>query len=360
MVRKEWYYSDRKANALLLAADVGGTNTNVALVEYDGREYSIMAHWEFASQKISGLEEALEEIFEDINSKLGEAKVEAFCASGAGPVEDNVCILTNLPWKIDGNEIERDTGIPTVVINDFSAVCYGVPILERQSPSSLVPIPHVDGSIPERRGSIRAVIGAGTGLGVGFLVDDRGQYHAYPSEGGHIDFPASDDLMEEIRKYLSFKYKHTPGTEAVLSGQGIANIFSFMLDSGNIGHDDLIREILSVPDTDKPPLIAKYSENHAGCRRVMEFFISVYGHMAGNYALCFLPTAGLYLAGGIVAKNIDYFQKSPVFMRYFESSYRKNMTELLKKIPVYIIKDYSISVYGAAYAAQTFARRGDA
>ncbi|ADN01596.1 glucokinase [Spirochaeta thermophila] len=351
-MKREWFSQHPPAGAVLLAADIGGTNTNIALFEQQGGRLAMLAHWEFASRELANLEEALSQVIEDLQETLGTGiHIHGLCASGAGPVEENVCHLTNLPWIIDGEAIHRDLGVKTVVINDFSAICYGVPILESQAEEKLVPIPHTDGRIPPRRGVVRAVIGAGTGLGVGFLVEDRGEFHAYPSEGGHIDFPADDEGGDALRRYLASRYAPTPDAEAVVSGQGIANIFAFLVETGRIEQDETTRTILSHPPEDRPPLIARHRSSHEGCRRTMELFARLYGHIAAAFALTFLPTAGLYLAGGIAAKNLPLFLESPAFMEAFEANCRPNIRAVLSRIPVYIITDYSISLYGAAYAA---------
>ncbi|MFZ0035559.1 MAG: glucokinase, partial [Sedimentisphaerales bacterium] len=106
-------------------------------------------------------------------------------------------------------------------------------------------------------------------------------------------------------------------------------------------------------DEDKPALISKNAKDNKTCRDIMSLFVKMYGRFAGGLAIIFLALGGVYLAGGIVTKNEWLFSEDNLFMKNFETNYNPNIRPLLKKIPVYIIKDYSISLYGAANAAVT-------
>ena len=120
-------------------------------------------------------------------------KPELCCISGAGPVIDGRIFLTNAPWAIDAKAIESAYSMPTILINDFTAVSYGVILLDPTNPEQITRLPHGDGSLPSPQPGVRVVVGAGTGLGVGYIVKVRNKIEAFPSEGGHVTLPVYDD-----------------------------------------------------------------------------------------------------------------------------------------------------------------------
>ncbi|MBN1698469.1 MAG: glucokinase [Spirochaetales bacterium] len=347
----QWLCSHLDFNCLILAGDVGGTNTTLALVGEKEGKYTIIVKFKYQSNKISNLVEPVEEVISLIKEKFPEATIDKCCLSPAGPVENNYCKLTNCAWDVDGNEIRKTIRIDTLIINDFTAIGYGIPTLDVDDIAQITKLPATDGNCPERTGTVKAVVGAGTGLGVGFLTPDKGKYHAYPSEGGHSGFAAFDEETKALKEYVADKIGTTPGTEPFVSGQGIANIFNYMKEKKNMSCTGVLSEIEAADDPDKPALISKNATTNGVCKQIMQLFIRMYGRFAGSIAVLFIPTAGLYLAGGIVTKNEALFLEDNLFMRNFEQNYNPNIRPLLKKIPVYIIKDYSISLYGAANAA---------
>ena len=352
-MQTSWLSTDFKQNRMVLAGDIGGTNTNLALVgERDGK-FTILLKCVFESQMIEGVIEPLKEVIAVAREKIPTLKVDLCCISAAGPVENNYCQLTNCKWNIDGEAIKKEIKIDTLIINDFMAIGYGIPTLDVDNPKQITKLPTTEGKFPKPTGTTKAVVGAGTGLGVGFLTARAGQYRAHPSEGGHSGFPAFDDETVELKKYVAEKIETAPGTELFVSGQGIVNIYNYFKDRKNIKVEGVLKEIEEAKDEDKPSLISKNASDNKVCMDIMKLFIKMYGSFAGGLSLIFLPFGGMYLAGGIVTKNERFFLEDNLFMKSFESNYNPNISPLLKKIPVYTIKDYSISLYGAANAAVT-------
>ena len=117
--------------------------------------------------------------------------------------------------------------------------------------------------------------------------------------------------------------------------------------------DGVLKEIDQAKDEDKPALISQNAKDNQVCRDIMKLFVKMYGSFAGSLAVVFMPFGGVYLAGGIATKNEWLFLENNLFMKNFERNYNPNIRPLLKKIPVYIVRDYSISLYGAANAAVT-------
>lgn len=350
----KWLSTDFKQDQYILAGDIGGTNTNLAIVGVTNGKFTIILECVYKSGEIPGLVAPLQEFLKIAAEKNSALIPNLCCISGAGPVENNICKLTNVKWNIDGQEIKKAINMETLIINDFLAIGYGIPTLNVDDPKQITKLPHSNGSIPApQKGASKAVVGAGTGLGVGFLVAVGDKYYASPSEGGHSGFASFDDETQKIKDFVAKKIGKTPGTEPFVSGQGINNIYQYFKAEGLIKPESIFEEIDAASDEDKPALISKNAATNKTCKDIMKIFIKMYGRFASNASLLFLSLGGLYLAGGIATKNEALFLEDQLFMKSFAMNYKDNIQQLLSKIPVYIVKDYSISIYGAANAAVT-------
>lgn len=339
---------------MILVGDIGGTNTSIAAMEEREDRFILQARERFQTASITGIQEALS-CFGDRHPDLSRA-ARLCCLSGAGPVRNGICHMTNVHFSIDRSEVEEHLGIPVFMINDFSAICYALPLLDTHPQIDTTVFAHPDGSTPAPRGSVRAVVGAGTGLGTGYLIEDHGHFVAHPSEGGHADFASRDPETDEFSRFLRRLYPLQPGAEQYVSGQGIANLFAFYSATDRLERDETVSGILSLPPTQRPGAVAAAASTHPGCARIMKHFVRLYAQYAATTALFLLPFAGLYLAGGIAAKNERWFTDDHRFMRAFESNYNERITPLLRETPVVLIKDYEVSLYGAAHAAVSLAR----
>lgn len=200
-------------------------------------------------------------------------------------------------------------------------------------------------------GNIRAVVGAGTGLGAGFLIEENGRFKAFPSEGGHIGFAPFDKETRQLQEYLAGRFGELMEAELYVSGKGITNIFHYFKNAKKIVLDEILTQIDKAEDSQKPELISKYADENPVCGEIIRLFVKLYGRFAADIAACMLPTMGIYLAGGIAAKNEKFFTENNQFMKYFDNCFHPIIRQILRTIPVYIIKDYSVSLYGAANAA---------
>jgi glucokinase len=342
----------------LLAGDIGGTKTILRLVEVETAT---------VTTKLKSLYEARYEsqIYPDlvpmVNQFLAAAaatgiqpKPEKGCFAIAGPVVNNTSSLTNLSWVLDGERLERELALTKVVlINDFAAIGYGVLGLEEIDLCTL------------QVGELRtlapiAVIGAGTGLGQGFLVPHGETYSIYPSEGGHADFAPRSELEFQLLKYLRDKHSLTRiSVERVVSGQGIVAIYQFLRDrqiaaeTPEVGEQIRIWEReagISDKSVDPAAVIARAAAEikDALSEETMRLFVSAYGAEAGNLSLKLLPYGGLYIAGGIAAKNLALMQ-SGEFIHAFTDKGR--VSSLLKRVPVHIILNPQVGLIGAAICA---------
>jgi glucokinase len=334
---------------MILVGDIGGTNTTIAVLDQTNGRFDIRGRERYGTATLKDIQEALGR-FREAHEDLWK-RAELCCLSAAGPVRNGICIMTNVHFVIRQQEVEEFVGRRSFVINDFSAICYALPLLDTHENIDTVEFPHPNGATPKPHGSVRAVVGAGTGLGTGFLIQDRGHYAAHPSEGGHSDFASTERITDEFSSYLRRRFGIAPGVEQYLSGQGIANAFSFFVDSGRLANDENVRGILKLPEEERPGAIAKAAGRHDGLAEIMRLFVRIYAGYARNTALFLLPHGGLYLAGGIAAKNESWFTTDDLFMRTFETNYNDRITPLLRETPVVLIKDYDVSLYGAAHAA---------
>jgi glucokinase len=271
--------------------------------------------------------------------------------STAGPIENNRCELSSADAVVDACEIGEAIGIKTIIINDFSAISYALPLLDVNDASRITALRHIDGTIAVQSGNVRAVAGAGTGLGVGILMERGGECYVCPSEGGHIAFSSFDEQSRELHEYIAGRFGELTESQLFVSGVGIKNIFYYFKEAKKIAMTGCLKDIDDASDSDKPAMIADCADENEVCREIMRLFVKCYGRFAGDVAAFIVPTMGLYLAGGIAAKNEKYFIEDDLFMRYFEGCYHPGVKKILKTIPVYIIRDYSVSLYGAANAA---------
>lgn len=337
---------------VVLAGDIGGTNTNLALLGEKAGDFCILFDRHYKTKAEASFAEPFGRFLEEAEAALPGLRPSRCCISGAGPVvEGRIEQLTNAPWGIDGPALERAFGLPTRVINDFTAISYGVCLLDPDKPEQLTCLAHGDGSRPRPDEGVKVVVGAGTGLGVGFLTRIKGRMEAFPSEGGHVTLPVYDEESRDFQRWLEGKCEFVPGAEAAVSGMGISNIFSFLAEREGSSLSAAARAVLAAPEEKRPALVSAQAESDPVCGRTMDMFVKLYARVASDFAAAFIPTGGLYLAGGIASKNEARFTEGRRFMAMFERSYREHIRAILAKTPVMIVKDYAISLYGAANAA---------
>jgi glucokinase len=338
---------------LLLAGDIGGTSTRLRLAPIeDWRSHQ----WErtYASQDFPDLAPVVQKFLAELNVS---GEVVAACFAVAGPVVDGVAKLQNLAWQLETDRLITSLNIPNLkLINDFAAVGYGLAHL-RPDELHVLQAGEVVADAPQ------AVIGAGTGLGQGYLIPACGKYEVLASEGGHSDFAARTLLEFELVEYLMERddLDHV-SYDRLVSGRGIVNMYRFLRDrsSKEISPLEDIPEIAdavkqweqtTVSDrahlTDPAVLIATAAQagTSALARATMQMFVSAYGAEAGNLALKFLPRGGLYIAGGIAAKNLPLLTDG-TFMTAFGQKGR--MRSLVAQIPVSVVLNSQVGLIGAA------------
>lgn len=351
-------YADQSSILRVLAIDLGGTNASFAVVQAAGRQYEVLNRIVLPSAKqksfAAALLAALSYFNEDPDVMAG---VSACCVSAAGPVSAGVCTPTNLPYTVSTHEIENILKIPCTIMNDFEAICYGVPLLDLNDPQQVRRI-HLTPDGQEEAGArtgLSAVIGAGTGLGMGYFSWAPPDLDVFASEGGHIDFAPWDERSAELGIYLRKELGRFPDREHALSGPAIPRLLGFMISSGRTPENELSRRIVKMPLDEQPAAIAAASAEtpaDPGCQATMRLFYALYGRLCSATALQFLPSYGVFLAGGIAAKNATALSNSPEFVEAYLAGYSGNLRRELMATPLYIILDYQISLLGAAHAAR--------
>ncbi len=327
----------------VLAADVGGTRTTVALA-LEGKPWpGVATETVYESQRFESLKTIIEDFLARPDVAPHRNGVLAACLSVAGPVAMNSVTLTNLGWKVRGDALAAELGVPEVrLLNDFAAAGMGIP---RLAPTELETLQE---GYPVARGT-RLVIGAGTGLGTGFLTAHGEGYVAHASEAGHIDFAPLDELQDRLLVYLRRTFGRV-SYERVVSGPGLMRIFSFLQESGAGIPSKQLQEAAR-NNADTAGVIGEFglAKRDPLAVRALDVFASAYGAFAGNMALATLARGGVYLAGGIAPKLATKL-KDGTFTRAFTGKGR--FADLLSTIPVSIIMNPRVGLLGAATEAQ--------
>jgi glucokinase len=356
-MKLKWLNKDAGFDRLVLAGDIGGTNTNLALVGIKEGKFTIIVEAVFPSGEISGLTEPIKELLGVARSERADLAATSGCVCAAGPVAQNCCKLTNLSWDIDGNELSKSLGMDIRVINDFLGISYGIPTLDVNNPEQIFAFKHTDGSLPEPRETTKAVIGPGTGLGAGFLTYASGDYIPNSSEGGHLTFAPFDEDSQSFKDYMAGKLNAIPDVEVLVSGTGIQNLYDWQKETKGLPKGSAWEEIENAKRTDRPRLLSKLSDSDATAASMLRLFVKMLARYASDISALLLPFGGLYLAGGVAQKELRWLTGDNLFMKYYEMAYNKNIKPLLMQVPVYLIRDYSISLYGAANACVKLSRQ---
>ena len=329
----------------IIGGDIGGTKTIIALAEADDGRVNFTHQRQFESGKHDSLEEIIGLFMGEVSINRGET---AACFGIAGAIKDGRCKTTNLPWEVDEKSIKEKIGLKEVkLINDFKSIGYGIPYLGEEDLNVL------NEGYKDDKGPI-AIIGAGTGLGEGvaFYSSHSRSYQVLPSEGGHSTFSPAGEEELGLHKYLMEKFGHV-SFERLLSGQGFVNIYNYLADTGFAAIDPDIA--VRMEEEDDPAAVissAGLVGKDALCIKALDMFVSIYGTEAGNLALKFLPSGGLYISGGIATK-ISKKLKDGIFMKSFLNKGR--MSDFLKNIPLYIVLNPQVGLVGSvAKGSQLF------
>ncbi len=319
----------------VIAGDIGGTKTRLALVEVAGTQLRIEREASYPSRDFATFDALLADF-------LVHAKVPVHAAFGiAGPVQGRVVRVTNLPWYIEADVLQQRFGFITCsLLNDLEAVAYGLPALGVEDLLIL------QKGAPDACGN-SAIIAAGTGLGETGLYWDGQQYHPYATEGGHTSFSPQSDLEMELLRYLQRRYGHV-SWERVVSGMGLLDLHDFLRAYRKAVMPQWQVEEMRENDAAAVISRAALSGRDDICIETLDIFVQLYGAEAGNLALKTMSRGGLHVGGGIAPKILPLFQRD-IFMQAFLNKGR--MRPLLEAMPVHVILNDRVALYGPALRA---------
>ncbi len=324
---------------MILAGDIGGTKTTLALYRPDDPIKAPHKMETFASGGYNGLEAIIEAFL------AGEerAPIRA-CFGVAGPVvAHRTASITNLPWVIDAARLETRFGFARcALLNDLEATATAVPHLDTSDVETL----SAGTATP---GGTIAVVAPGTGLGIAFLVWAEGRYHACATEGGHVSFAPATAEQAALLAFLAKRFGHV-SIERICSGSGIPNIHAFLRAQGRFAEPDWLKAELAAAGDPTPVLIeAALAGRAAICTATLDLFVATLGGVLGNIAVMLLPRGGLYLGGGIPPRILPRLRR-PDFLETMRTKGR--FSDFCASVPVQVILDANAAVHGCAWAAR--------
>jgi glucokinase len=320
----------------LLAGDIGGTKTNLAVFLSPTDLQNPHAEATFASARYGSLEAIVREFLTQVS-----VTVERAAFGVAGPVVSGRATITNLPWAMEEEELRKALDLDAVYLqNDLVSIATAVPSLKAGDLHTL------NEGEPEPAGAI-AVVAPGTGLGEAYVVWDGSRYRAYASEGGHVDFGPTDETQIELLRYLQARHEHV-SYEWICSGMGLPNIYGFLKESGCAEEPVWLAERLVQTEDPTPVIVNAALDRDRPCElcgAALGVFVSILGAEAGNLALKVLATGGIYLAGGIPPRILSVLEDGR-FLQAFRQKGR--LSKLLVSIPIHVVINSKIALLGAA------------
>ncbi len=319
---------------LILAGDIGGTKTNLAVYALDSGLKNSLASASYASGGYADLDSILAEFLADTGLKVRRA---AFGV--AGPVVAGQAKITKLPWTINSRLLRQKFGFSRVVlVNDLVATAHGLSALG------------ADDFVSLNGGAMRAempqvIIAPGTGLGETFMLWRNGRYLPYASEGGHPPFAPADKLQDRLLAYLRPKYS-VISNDLLGSGRGIPLLYTFLR---KIKHADEIASVALelAASTDKTPIIVRAALAASPsplCVATLELFVSILASESANFALKIMAGGGVFLGGGMSPRIL------PVLRKKFMAAFARHdvLRDLLVDMPVQVIMEPKTALLGVA------------
>jgi glucokinase len=323
---------------MLLAGDIGGTKTNLAVFSPEAGPRKPLVEATFLSADYDSLEALAGEFLAQVDFEAEQASFGV-----AGPVVAGQATITNLPWVMNESQLQAALNLApggVRLLNDLTAIAHAVPWLE---PDDL----HTLNTGQADPGGSIAIIAPGTGLGEAFLTWDGSRYRAYASEGGHTDFAPANPFEGELLRYLQERFEHV-SYERVCSGRGLPNIYAFLRDSGYAQEPAWLAEQLAGADDPTPVIVNAALRGERPCDLCVETlnsFVSILGTEAGNMALNVLATGGVYLGGGIPPRILSVLEGE----RFLQAFQRKGRLQgLMTRMPIHVILNPKAALIGAA------------
>ncbi len=330
---------------LFLAADIGGTKSELALFEQNKNNYIPIAKERYPSGQFSSVSEIIQLFLEQTGSKP------EFAGFGvAGPINDGVASVTNLPWTIGEADLMKEFGFSQVVlINDLTAVCASISVLGDDDLLELY-------AGTAQKDAMKGVVAPGTGLGEGYLLETGKQFLPQGSEGGHADFAPITEEQVELLAWMQNRVNPV-SYEDLIAGPGIPNLYDFYIHAKNEEETPEIHEALKNVD-DRTPVIVNGAFGDTPCpvcKKTVEMFLVILGSEAGNLALKLFSTGGMYIGGGIVPRLIGKISFDNMVKAYLAKG---KMEALITSIPLRLITRKDAALVGVARYCEEVRARG--
>lgn len=303
-----------------LLADIGGTNARFALANRD----EIWGFRSLPSADHPSLEHAAE-AYLALEAPPGRPSIGAFAL--AGPVTGDLIRMTNLPWEFSTAALSARLRLERLeIVNDSAAIAYSIPHLQEDQRRKIGDGQPVDGGVI-------GVLGPGSGLGVSALVQDAGGWRVLSTEGGHVTLPVVTHREMAVLGQLGRKFGHV-SAERALSGPGMVNLYEALC---------AIDSIAPLALTPAELCDLAVGRHDARCGEALDMFCSLLGTVAGNLALTYGATGGIYLAGGILPRILPFLEASSFRNRFLEKG---RMRAYLEPIPSYLVTHKSPALAG--------------
>ncbi len=320
---------------VFLAADIGGTKCELALFEQGCEGYTPLIKTRYLSSEFDSISEIIKLFLE----KCDERPLYAGLGI-AGPIENGVAQVTNLPWVIHAEKIKEEFNFQSVLLlNDLTAVCASISVLRTDD----VLLLHEGAA---RKDGMKGVVAPGTGLGEGYLLENEALFRPQGSEGGHTDFAPITNEQTELLAWMQKRVKPV-SYEDLIAGPGIPNLYDFYIEEKKEFETQKIHQALKCA-SDRTPIIVEgaFGDDPCPvCRKTVELFLEILGSEAGNLALKLYSTGGMYIGGGIVPRLIGRVYFDDLVKAYLNKG---KMNDLINSISLYLITKKDAALIGVA------------
>jgi len=316
-----------------LVVDIGGTYSRFALIN---QYFQMECKQSYLNYKFKSFIDIFQNYLSTYQQEFKSCS--QCCIAVAGPVKNGNAQLTNINWHLNKEDLQQQLAFERIeLINDFHSLGFSIPLLKKNN------LLQIQAGQPTDN-AMKVILGAGTGLGIALVKQQKYQIEVYPSEGGHVDFAPTNERQIELLQFLFKKYQHV-SVEHLLSGHGIEHIFEFI--SSQKKPDQFNIEDYTSSDISGQKIIQLAMEQQDETAiEAIKLFSEIYATYIGNVALQALPYGGIYITGGI-ARHILPYLRDKNFLHAYKNKGR--MSSLLTDIPIYYILNQNASLLGSGY-----------
>lgn len=360
-----------------ISVDVGGTNVTIGLMQIhthsEKPQISILEYKKYLSKDSPDITPLLSNSITYFTEQYSLSSVPPISISMCGPTDGETGQPTNLPdtWFMDKKKLQSKYNTDIFLINDFAAIAYGVLTLQEKDNNTvhIPPSPKID--LNDTKPSVKVAIGAGTGLGTATIYHDSNTTALISSEAGWLDFASNPHdihetqflqfLKEPATQITPYKTPYYSWEDSISGSRGINNIYHFFCDSTY--SQDIISDkhrkylqdtFMEEPHLQRPAKIsAQARQDDEYSRAIFDFWVKLYAKYARQIACVTLPYGGIFIGGGVASKNLSLLLRDNLFYSHFIYHYNEKIQALLQNIPLYVITEYTISLYGNAFYIYT-------